>query len=128
MKTESNHKYIKWITITAMFMALNVVMSSFSGPVPGGHLYLNDVVICTAAILLDLPPLVLPQEQRQRLRCGQHGKFRGQCAGNVIAQLQRILSAAAVGVSIPLSLREDLPEASEVFGNCPQGLACPDTL
>lgn len=22
-------------------------------PVPGGHLYLNDIVICTAAILLD---------------------------------------------------------------------------
>ena len=53
MKPESNHKYIKWITITAMFMALNVVMSSFSVPVPGGHLYLNDVVICTASILLD---------------------------------------------------------------------------
>ncbi len=34
-------------------MALNVVMSSFGLPVPGGHLYLNDVIICTAAILLD---------------------------------------------------------------------------
>lgn len=43
----------KWLTITAMLMAMNVVMSSFSIPVPGGHLYLNDVVICTAAILLD---------------------------------------------------------------------------
>ena len=48
-----NHYYVKWITITALFMALNVVMSSFSLPVPGGHLYLNDVIICTAAILLD---------------------------------------------------------------------------
>lgn len=38
---------------TAMFMALNVVMSSFGIPVPGGHLYLNDIVICTAAIILD---------------------------------------------------------------------------
>ena len=36
-----------------MFMALNVIMSSFSIPVPGGHLYMNDVVICTAAILMD---------------------------------------------------------------------------
>ena len=36
-----------------MLMAMNVVMSSFSIPVPGGHLYLNDAVICTAAILLD---------------------------------------------------------------------------
>ena len=43
----------KWLTIATMFMAMNVVMSSFSIPVPGGHLYLNDAVICTAAILLD---------------------------------------------------------------------------
>ncbi len=42
-----------WITVTAVFMAMNVVMSSFSIPVPGGHFYLCDVVICTAAILLD---------------------------------------------------------------------------
>ncbi|MCI8387024.1 MAG: ECF transporter S component, partial [Clostridiales bacterium] len=44
---------VKWITVTAMFMALNVVMSSFGVPVPGGHFYLNDIIICTAAILLD---------------------------------------------------------------------------
>ena len=36
-----------------MFMAMNVALSSFGVPVPGGHLYLNDIVICTAAILLD---------------------------------------------------------------------------
>lgn len=42
-----------WITTTALFMAMNVVMSSFGIPVPGGHFYLNDVVICVAAILLD---------------------------------------------------------------------------
>lgn len=41
------------LCITAVFLALNVVMSSFSIPVPGGHLYMNDIVICTAAILLD---------------------------------------------------------------------------
>ncbi len=46
-------KTAKWIAVTAMFMALNIVMSSFGIPVPGGHLYLNDVIICTAAILLD---------------------------------------------------------------------------
>ena len=34
-------------------MALNVAMSSFGVPVPGGHLYLNDIIICTAAIILD---------------------------------------------------------------------------
>lgn len=43
----------RWMTITALFMAMNIVMSSFGIPVPGGHLYLNDVIICTAAILLD---------------------------------------------------------------------------
>lgn len=43
----------KWLTVTAILMAMTVVMSSFSIPVPGGHLYLNDAVICTAAILLD---------------------------------------------------------------------------
>lgn len=42
-----------WLTTTALFMAMNVVMSSFSIPVPGGHFYLCDVVICLAAILLD---------------------------------------------------------------------------
>ncbi len=43
----------QWLCITAVFMALNVVMSSFGVPVPGGHLYLNDIIICTAAIILD---------------------------------------------------------------------------
>lgn len=44
---------VRWLTVTAMLMALNIALSSFGVPVPGGHLYLNDVVICTAAILLD---------------------------------------------------------------------------
>ena len=43
----------KWLTVTAMLMAMNVALSSFGVPVPGGHLYLNDIVIDTAAILLD---------------------------------------------------------------------------
>ena len=42
-----------WICTTAIFMALNVAMSSFGVPVPGGHLYMNDIIICTAAILLE---------------------------------------------------------------------------
>lgn len=42
-----------WLCVTAVFMALNVAMSSFGVPVPGGHLYMNDIVICTASILLD---------------------------------------------------------------------------
>ena len=56
---ESKKKFARysplWLTTTALFMAMNIVlsMSIFSVPVPGGHLYLNDVIICTAAILLD---------------------------------------------------------------------------
>lgn len=49
-KKSANSTYA--ICITALFMALNILMSSFGLPVPGGHLYLNDVIICTAAILL----------------------------------------------------------------------------
>ena len=49
----SNKRTTLWLCITAMFMALNVAMSSFGVPVPGGHMYMNDIVICTAAILLD---------------------------------------------------------------------------
>ncbi|SDA54156.1 Uncharacterized membrane protein [Butyrivibrio sp. INlla18] len=44
---------VKWIAITALFMAFNIIMSSVGIPVPGGHLYLCDVIICTAALLLD---------------------------------------------------------------------------
>lgn len=51
MNTKSK-QYVINICMTAMFMALNVVFSSFSIPVPGGHLYLCDVIICTAAIIL----------------------------------------------------------------------------
>ena len=42
-----------WLCTTAMLMALNVAMCSFGVPVPGGHLYMNDIVICVAAIILD---------------------------------------------------------------------------
>ena len=44
---------VRWLTVTAMLMAMNIALSSFGVPVPGGHLYLNDIVICAAAILLD---------------------------------------------------------------------------
>lgn len=37
----------KKIVITAMFMAMNVALSSFGVPVPGGRIYLNDVAICS---------------------------------------------------------------------------------
>ena len=42
------------LTVTAILMAVNVLLSSsiFSIAVPGGHLYINDIIIDTAAILL----------------------------------------------------------------------------
>ena len=52
-QTKTTRRRTVTLCTAAMFLALNVVMSSFGLPVPGGHLYLNDVVICTAAILLD---------------------------------------------------------------------------
>lgn len=44
---------VRWITTTALFMGMNIALCAFGIPVPGGHLYLNDVIICTAALLLD---------------------------------------------------------------------------
>ncbi len=45
----------KKLCVTALLLAMNIIMSAstLSVPVPGGHVYLNDFVICTAAILLD---------------------------------------------------------------------------
>lgn len=44
---------VRWTTFTALFMGMNIALCAFGVPVPGGHLYLNDVVICTASLLLD---------------------------------------------------------------------------
>lgn len=45
----------KRLTVAAVLMAMNIIMSisALSIPVPGGHMYLNDVIIVTAAVLLD---------------------------------------------------------------------------
>ena len=43
----------RWITTAAVLTAMNVALSSFGLPVPGGHLYLNDIIIVFAALLLD---------------------------------------------------------------------------
>ncbi len=54
MSTKLPAKYSAgWICLTALFLSMNIAMSSFGIPVPGGHLYLCDAVICTAALLLD---------------------------------------------------------------------------
>lgn len=44
---------ILWITSCGLFMALTILLSSFGVPVPGGKLYLADVSIVTASLLLD---------------------------------------------------------------------------
>lgn len=53
MKEKNGKRTALWVCTTAVFMAMNVALSSFGVPVPGGHLYMNDIIICTAAILLD---------------------------------------------------------------------------
>lgn len=52
---KNNARSAKWMALTAMLMAMNIVLSMevLSIPVPGGHLYFNDSVICLAALLLD---------------------------------------------------------------------------
>jgi len=52
-RSHSPRRTAVWLTTTALFTAMNVALSSFGIPVPGGHLYLCDIAICTAAILLD---------------------------------------------------------------------------
>ena len=42
-------KTIVAIALTGVLTAMNVALSSFGVPVPGGHLYLNDVIISAAA-------------------------------------------------------------------------------
>lgn len=53
MKTELKEKPVLWMTMCGLFMALIIALSSFGIPVPGGKLYLCDIAITTAAILLD---------------------------------------------------------------------------
>ena len=53
VNNQKNKRTTYWLCTTAVFMALNIAMSSFGVPVPGGHLYMNDIIICTAAIILD---------------------------------------------------------------------------
>ena len=53
MNEKKQKKTALWLCTTAMFMAMNVALSSFGVPVPGGRIYLNDVAICFASLLLD---------------------------------------------------------------------------
>jgi len=47
------HNKIKKLTFTALLMAMNIVLSSFSIPTPVGGMYLNDIVIVAAAVMLE---------------------------------------------------------------------------
>ncbi len=55
MYTSKNAISVKTLTLSAVFMALTIALSSFSIPVPGGHLYFCDAAICTGAILIANP-------------------------------------------------------------------------
>lgn len=44
---------VRWITVCGILMGINILLSSFSVPVPGGHIYLNDIIIVAAALSLD---------------------------------------------------------------------------
>jgi len=60
MKPTDREIPVKIITMAAMFTAMTIVLSSFGIPVPGGHFYLCDIVICTGALLMDpLPAFVI---------------------------------------------------------------------
>ena len=43
----------KKLCFVALFTAMNIALSSFGVPVPGGHFYLCDIVICFAALIFD---------------------------------------------------------------------------
>lgn len=55
MKNSSARQSVRKLCLVALFLGLNIVLSSsiFSVPVPGGHMYLNDIVICFAALVFD---------------------------------------------------------------------------
>ena len=48
----SRRSSIRIITITGFLMGMNIILSAMGIPVPGGHFYLSDVVICLAGLIL----------------------------------------------------------------------------
>ena len=50
IKTNEKKFSTRTLTVTAMFLAMNIIMSS---SMPGGHIYLNNAIITIASILLN---------------------------------------------------------------------------
>ncbi|KIR03993.1 Substrate-specific component PdxU2 of predicted pyridoxin-related ECF transporter [Lachnospiraceae bacterium TWA4] len=53
MPTTTSLTSTKRLVVTSLLMAMTIVLSSIAVPVPGGHLYLCDITICLAALLLN---------------------------------------------------------------------------
>ena len=102
----------KKLTITAFFMAMNILMSTsvMSVPVPGGHMYLNDVIIVSAAILL---------EPFYAFVVGGVGAFLGDLlfypAPMFVSLVTHGLQAVVISVFVHRILKEK-PEAASVIG------------
>ena len=92
---------VKWMTTTALLTAMTMAMSSFSIPVPGGHLYLCDVIICSAAILLD--PL-------GAFIAGGVGSFLGDFFFYPAPMFVSLISHGLQAVAISLIVRRARPE------------------
>lgn len=93
-------KPVLWLTMTALFMGMEIVLSTtaLSIPVPGGHLYLNDMVIGTAALLMD--PLA-------GFCVGGVGAFLGDLlSGYTEAMLTSLVSHGLQGIVIALLARK----------------------
>lgn len=103
---------MKKLALAAVLMAMNIIMSSsfLSIPVPGGHMYLNDVIICTAAILLD--PLYA-------LIVGGVGAFLGDFFFYPTPMFVSLVTHGIQAVVISLCTRrliKNKPEASSIIG------------
>ena len=91
---------VRWITVTAVFMGMNIALCAFGVPVPGGHLYLNDVVICTASLLLDPVGAFI---------CGGIGAFLGDFIFYPLPMFVSLLTHGLQAVVISLLFRNLFP-------------------
>ena len=107
-------KPVLWLTMTALFMAMVVVlsMSALSIPVPGGHLYFNDVVIDTAAMLMD--PL------SAFIACGV-GAFLGDLLFYPAPMFVSLITHGLQALVISLLCRETAHEAAACLRDCGAG-------